>query len=189
MFNQIKDSSVPIKLHIGCGTKNLPGWKHFDIRKIDDHIDCVGTAGDLLQFADNSISEIYACHLLEHFGRHQVDAVLAEWSRFLTDGGVLHIAVPDFEAIIAEYGQHKDLPSILGLLYGGQNYEYNFHYICFDFSDLRTRLEKAGFTQISRYDWREFLPKDYDDFSRAYLPHMDFENGRLMSLNVVAKKA
>jgi len=50
-------------------------------------------------------------------------------------------------------------------------------------------LEKAGFTNISTYDWREFLPDDYDDYSRAYLPHMDFDSGRLMSLNMVARKA
>lgn len=58
-----------MKLHIGCGEKNLIGWKHFDVRKIDEHIDYVGTADDLSQFSDNSIDEIYACHLLEHFGR------------------------------------------------------------------------------------------------------------------------
>jgi len=177
-----------MKLHIGCGSRNLPGWKHFDIRKIDDHIDFVGTADDLSQFADNSIDEIYACHLLEHFGRHQVDNVLAEWTRVLVPGGVLRIAVPDFEAIVSEYMQNKELSSVLGLLYGGQNYAYNYHYVCFDFNDLKKRLEKAGLTQIKRYDWKEFLPADYDDYSRAYLPHLDFEKGRLMSLNVIARK-
>lgn len=58
-----------MKLHIGCGEKNLPGWKHFDVRKIDEHIDYVGNADDLSIFSDNSIDEIYACHLLEHFGK------------------------------------------------------------------------------------------------------------------------
>lgn len=76
-----------MKLHIGCGVKNLPGWKHFDIRNVDSHIDYVGSADDLSQFADNSIDEIYACHLLEHFGRHHVDDVLREWCRVLVRGG------------------------------------------------------------------------------------------------------
>jgi len=177
-----------MKLHVGCGAKNLPGWKHLDVRKIDDHIDFVGSADNLSQFADESISEIYACHLLEHFGRWKVDGVLTEWHRVLAPGGVLRIAVPDFEAVVAEYEQNRELSSVLGLLYGGQDYAYNFHYICFDFRDLKKRLENAGFSQVERYDWREFLPEDYDDFSRAYLPHMDFEHGRLMSLNVMARK-
>lgn len=104
-------------------------------------------------------------------------------------GGVLRIAVPDFEAIVSEYMENKRLSGVLGLLYGGQNYEYNFHYVAFDYEDLKKRLEAAGLTGVARYDWREFLPEGYDDYSRAYLPHMDFENGRLMSLNVIAKKA
>ena len=46
----------------------------------------------------------------------------------------------------------------------------------------------AGFSNVERYDWRDFLPPGYDDYSRSYLPHMDFDHGRLMSLNVVAVK-
>lgn len=76
----------------------------------------------------------------------------------------------------------------MGLLYGGQNYEFNFHYQVFDFLLLKNLLEKNGFRDVERYDWRDFLPDNFDDFSRAYLPHMDFEHGRLMSLNVVTVK-
>ena len=101
---------------------------------------------------------------------------------------MLRIAVPNFEAIVEEYMSSKNLELVMGLLYGGQNYEYNFHYQAYDFKRLSELLRRAGFSDIKRYDWREFLPKDYDDFSRAYLPHMDFEHGRLMSLNVVAVK-
>lgn len=79
-----------MKLHIGCGERNLPGWKHFDIRKIASHIDYVGTADDLSQFADNSVDEIYACHILEHFGRHKVDTVPREWTRVLVRGGTAY---------------------------------------------------------------------------------------------------
>lgn len=178
-----------MKLHIGCGERNLPGYKHLDIRKLDDHIDFVGAADDLSQFADNSIEEIYACHLLEHFGRNQIDRVLTEWNRVLTkNGGVLRIAVPDFEAVVAEYNEKHDLDKVMGLLYGGQNYEFNYHYVTFDFDTLKGHLESCGFTGVERYNWKEFLPENYDDCSRAYLPHMDFENGRQMSLNVIARK-
>ena len=29
---------------------------------------------------------------------------------------------------------------------------------------------------------------DNDDYSKYYLPHMDFEKGELMSLNIICKK-
>ncbi len=177
-----------MKLHIGCGPKNLPSWKHYDIRKIDDHIDYVGSADDLSIFADNSIEEIYACHLLEHFGRHKVDNVLREWFRVLVHKGTIHIAVPDFSAIVEVYNKNHNVQEVMGLLFGGQDYPNNFHYCTFDYTLLSEKLLTIGFVDIERYNWRDFLPEGYDDFSRAYLPHMDFQNGTLMSLNVKAIK-
>jgi hypothetical protein len=76
----------------------------------------------------------------------------------------------------------------MGLLYGGQDYEYNFHHVAFDFKFLEKHLTKVGFKNIRRYDWRKTRHKDYDDFSQAYIPHMDKEHGILMSLNVEAEK-
>jgi len=49
-----------------------------------------------------------------------------------------------------------------------------------------------GFKNIEKYNWWEFEPftndPEYDDFSAAYLPHLDKENGRLMTLNLKGKK-
>jgi hypothetical protein len=58
----------------------------------------------------------------------------------------------------------------------------------FDFATFRAGLEQAGFRDVRRYDWREadVGQAGIDDFSQAYLPHMDKENGRLMMLNVEA---
>ena len=55
---------------------------------------------------------------------------------------------------------------------------------------LRSGLEEAGFGNIRRYDWREtdIGKAGIDDYSQAYLPHMDKENGRLIALNVEADK-
>ena len=179
-----------MKLHIGCGERYLPGWKHLDARKFP-HVDYVTDKLDnLYMFADNSVAEIYACHVSEHFTRAEMirGKVLKEWYRVLEFGGVLRIAVPDFEAIVEEYLSSRNLELVMGLLYGGQNYKYNFYYQTYDFKRLSELLKAAGFSRVERYDWREFLPAGYDDYSRSYLPHMDFEHGRLMSLNVVATK-
>lgn len=175
---------------MGCGEKYLEGYKHLDARKFS-HVDYVtDDLSNLSMFEDNSVDEIYACHILEHFTRKDMDdgTILKEWYRILKKGGILRIAVPNFEAIVEEYLSSKNLELIIGLLYGGQDYEYNFHYQTFDFKRLSDLLNSVGFSEVKHYDWKDFLPSGYDDFSRAYIPHMDFENGRLMSLNVTAKK-
>jgi hypothetical protein len=86
------------------------------------------------------------------------------------------------------YQTSKELELIMGLLYGGQDADYNFHSVVFDFKYLKQLLEKVGFTQVERYDWSNTIHKSYDDFSQAYIPHMDKEHGILVSLNVEAKK-
>lgn len=176
-----------MKLHIGCGKKYLPGYKHLDVIPYE-HVDFECDARRLDMFADETVAEIYACHIVEHVERGEVAGVLREWWRVLKSGGVIRIAVPDFEAVTRAYMAGESLMSFQGLIYGGQTYDYNFHHVAFDLTLLRELLEDAGFTEIARYDWRDFLPSDYDDYSRAYLPHMDFDNGRLMSLNVMARK-
>lgn len=61
-----------MKLHVGCGERFLPGWKHLDARKFP-HVDYVTDKLDKLDmFADNSVEEIYACHVLEHFTRAEM---------------------------------------------------------------------------------------------------------------------
>ena len=63
--------------------------------------------------------------------------------------------------------------------------------MCYDYKLLSEGLASSGFSEIKRYNWKEFEPfvnSDYDDFSAAYLPHMDCENGRQMMLNIRATK-
>ncbi len=176
-----------MKLHLGCGKRFIPGFFHID--GIDGpHIDHVCSIDDLSFIEDNSIDLIYACHVAEHFKRARLPDVLKEWYRVLKKEGKLRLAVPDFEAIIKVYNKYKDLDLVIGPLYGGQNYLYNIHYNTFDFDSLNGYLERAGFNQVNRYDYRETEHSSIDDFSQAFIPHMDKENGILISLNVEAVK-
>ncbi len=175
------------KLHLGCGKKYIPGFIHVDLADYP-HIDYRRDVSDLSIFEDNSIELIYACHVLEHFKRYEVEKVLNEWHRVLVPSGILRLAIPDFEAVVLVYEKYKDIELVMGLLYGGQQYEYNFHHVLFDFKYLEKLLKKAGFKNIHRYDWRNTVHRDYDDYSQAYIPHMDKEHGVLMSLNVEGEK-
>jgi len=177
-----------IKLHLGCGIRYIPDFIHIDIRKFP-HIDYVTSVDKLDMFKDNSVDLIYACHLLEHFRRNQIENVLKEWYRVLKPGGILRLAVPDFEKLVEVYFKYKDLKLILGPLVGRQDYPESTHYVVFDFSTITEILKKVGFKNIHRYDWRKTIHKDYDDYSQAYIPHMDKEHGILISLNIEAKKS
>jgi len=176
-----------MKLHLGCGDKHIPGWVHIDVVP-GPHIQICHPIDRLPMLPDRCAEVIYACHVLEHFPRNEVHGVLVEWRRLLRPGGLLRVAVPDFEAAAARYMEHRDLNEVIGLLIGRQDYLYNFHYNIFDFETLRRTLEKAGFQSVARYDWRQTEHAWLDDYSQAYLPHMDKEGGRLMSLNVEATR-
>lgn len=178
------------KLHLGCGSRVLEGWIHVDAQQPpgDTHIQYLTTIDNLYMFDDNSVDEIYACHVLEHIGRKDVDTVFQEWQRVVRPGGKIRVSVPDWDAIVAEYNDSKSLDSITGLLCGGQRDRYDYHNMIFNFDTLSSRMSRHGFGSAHRYDWRDFLPAGCDDYSRCYLPHMDFDGGRLMSLNVVATK-
>jgi predicted SAM-dependent methyltransferase len=189
MSNKGKATSIFAhpKLHLGCGKRYIPGFVHVDQADYP-HVDFKCDVADLSRFESNTVELIYACHVLEHFKRDDVEQVLREWYRVLIPGGTIRIAVPDFEAVVKVYQKSKELELIMGLLYGGQDDPYNFHRVIFDFKYLKQLLQKVGFTNVERYDWRDTIHKSYDDFSQAYIPHMDKEHGILVSLNVEAKK-
>ena len=140
-----------IKLHLGCGERYLPGFCHIDIRKFP-HIDYVASIDKLDMFEDDSVNLIYASHLLEHFSRNKTEEVLKEWHRVLKRGGIIRLAVPDFEKLINVYQETKDIKLILGPLFGKQDYLENTHYMVFDYNLLSEVLEKVGFKNIRKWD-------------------------------------
>jgi predicted SAM-dependent methyltransferase len=186
------------KLHLGCGNRKINGYINIDIQK-SPSTDIVSDIIDL-PYDDNSIDLIYSCCVLEHFGRNNnlkffrntswID-VIKYWYKLLKPGGEIYICVPDFEAVCKEYLKNKDINKIIGITIGGQKNEEDLHGMIYDFKSLQTILDSVGFKNISRYKWQEFeafsQPK-YDDFSASYIPHMDFNNGRLMMLNIKAIK-
>lgn len=177
-----------IKLHLGCGNVRLPGYVNIDAQK-SAAAEKIGNVREL-DYADASVDMIYSCAVIEHFGRHEWKDVLSEWARVLKPGGLLRISTMDFEACVERYREKRHLPELLGLLIGGQKDNYDWHGMIFDYSVLAAGLEKTGFSNMRRYDWREteLGEKDIDDFSQAYLPHMDKDHGRLMMLNVEAER-
>jgi predicted SAM-dependent methyltransferase len=179
-----------MKIHIGCGKRFFPGWKHADIANYS-HIDFHNIID--LPCSDSSIDIIYSSHTLEYFDQHEVKNVLKEWHRVLKHGGVLRLAVPNFEAITKLYFSGMwPIENFIGPIYGriipeGQTNPI-FHKMTYDFNSLKNLLENIGFKNIKYWNWREVDHGQWDDCSQAYLPKMDKENGTLISLNLECEK-
>lgn len=173
-----------MKLHLGCGNRYIPGFVHIDVLELP-HIDHCCDVSDLGFITDNSVKLIYGCHVIEHFNIKKASDVLKEWYRILTPGGIIRLSVPDFKTCAELYLAGKaSLKQIHGPLMGGQTYLYNFHYSLFDEKKLTDLLTIIGFTNIHRWDWRNTEHATVDDYSQAYLPHMNKEHGTLISLNI-----
>ena len=178
-----------MKLHLGCGKRNFgPDWVHIDGANFP-HI--VSYDITKLSYEDNSADLIYSSHTLEYFDRFEVMDVLKEWNRVLKPGGILRIAVPDFQAMIKLYNEGYVLENFLGPLYGKMDMGdiKIYHKTCYDFNSLKIILENSGFNEIKLFDWRNTEHAHIDDHSQAYIPKMDKENGTLISLNVESIKS
>jgi phage pi2 protein 07 len=141
-------------------------------------------------FEKESIDEIYACHVVEHISRHDVQRLFTLFFNILKpDTGILRISVPDIEKSIQLYNSGVPLyPTLYGQFWGGQKNSFDYHTCGFDFKTINDFLLECNFKNVTRYDWKTFLPKDYDDYSKSYIPHMDFDNGINISLNIIAHK-
>lgn len=178
-----------VKLHLGCGGVYLDDYVNIDIN-LRPGVDLIADLRQL-PFPANSVDFIYSCNVIEHFRRNVWRRVLAHWADILKPGATMRISAPDFEQCVARYTEIGNVNELLGLIVGGQRDLYDWHGMVFDFALMKEGLEGAGFTNVRRYEWREtdLGQAGIDDYSQAYLPHMDKENGRLMMLNLEADKA
>lgn len=186
-----------IKLNLGCWTRDFgKDWIHIDggtFPHVHSH-DIVN-----LPFENESVDLIYASHVFEYFDREEGMQVLQKWYKKLKIGGILRIAVPDFESMAKLYIEKKiPLAKFLGPLYGKMSMDDNtiYHKTVYDFDSLKSCLECTGFKTIYNYDWKNTEHASFDDHSKSYYPHDSEaiktgnfnENHTLMSLNLEAIK-
>ena len=176
-----------VKLNLGCFKRKIPDFINIDIRE-DIRPDLIDDVFALEKIKNNSVDLIYACHVLEHADYAESEKALKRWHQVLKKGGVLRLAVPDMEAHFAHYFYHKDLRALHSTLWGSQRHPYDYHKNGWDFEKLKEDLTATGFKNIARYDWKDTEHFYIDDYSQSYYPHMDKEDGKLMSLNVEAVK-
>ncbi|MDA1280907.1 MAG: methyltransferase domain-containing protein [Chloroflexi bacterium] len=177
--------SDQIKVNLACGKRNIPGFVHIDSDAYD-HLDYQSDMGALPFFEDDAVDLIYCCHAFNYLDDDDASVALREWLRVLKPGGCLRLAVPDIEACMRAYLFSRDLTQIKRLTTGYYKGKGGviWHRAIYDEATLSGVLRANGFTDVARYDWRSTEHAEYDDYSQAYLPHMDKENGLLVSLNM-----
>jgi predicted SAM-dependent methyltransferase len=142
-----------IKLHIG-GQEKREGWAILDALPGPD-VDYVGNCNDLSFLDDNSCSEVYASHVLEHLGYNgELQNTLKGIHRVLKPGGRLRASVPDLD-VLCRIFVHPSLDEagrfhIMRMMFGGRTTEFDVHYAGLNFEILGRFLHEAGFRDIRR---------------------------------------
>lgn len=161
-----------LRVHIGCGGHELPGWIN-----VDNHPAPLAINLDWgLPLPSGSARFVFLAHLLEHlFHPVQSSRLLGEIRRVLAPGGVVRIVVPDIEKYLRAYAEGNDaffaerrrqrgLPDDLTnlesfLSYAGadptpdvwfENHKYGY-----DFTTLARALERSGFADVRRCGYQQ----------------------------------
>jgi predicted SAM-dependent methyltransferase len=175
------------KLHVGCGNVHLNDWCNVDVLATGS-TDLVCDITTLKDLPNSCVSQIYSCHVLEHFSTSMISEILINWYRVLKPGAELRISVPDLDAITKIYQTNLDHFQIPGhqpwiaLIYGGQKDQYDFHKTGFNYCWLKFILNEVGFVDVKRYENEPHFIEGVIDNSIAK------SFGEYISLNVVAIK-
>jgi len=141
-----------MKLHF-VGKQVKEGWKILNIQAAPG-VDYIGDISDLSQFANGSIEEIYASHVLEHARQPDIPATLEGLFRVLKWGGKLKVSLPDIDVLCkiiidpALSTEHRI--AYLGMVFGGQTDAYDYHYFGWTYDIMRHFCTEAGFGDVER---------------------------------------
>lgn len=145
----LKSKYKTIKLNLGCGEDLKEGYINCDLYPKNNkvrNVDC-----QFLPFADDSIDEILASHLIEHFPFPKIGPMLNEWFRALKHGGKLVLETPDAYHTYKTFVEKPDLRLMLyGHLHAFPMEPGNAHYFLFTEDQLFWMLQQAGFRKCRR---------------------------------------
>jgi predicted SAM-dependent methyltransferase len=161
----VRDLVGPIRLVVGSGGAEFPGWISTDISWWKGlYLDVTvpwGTRADMV-FADN---------VIEHLGLDGARAFLRNAHEALTPAGRIRIVTPDVEAAARIYLEDPDLTSSILESLREHHHQPAVHSVDllhavfhwwghsdgyqFDMRALTAELEAAGFADVTKFDMRE----------------------------------
>jgi len=145
-----------LKLNLGCGITMLDGYVNVDCIQ-NEHIkpDVKADIRKALPFDSNSVDEILASHVVEHFRVWEAKSILSEWRRILKPGGKLVIECPDLNKILKNFKDYPDRPDLnIWALFGDPHFteESMEHHWAYTPKMLGDILSEAGFSEIKEED-------------------------------------
>lgn len=136
------DNLNPLKLNVGCGRDIRSDHINIDNRELDG-VDVVADVMSL-PFESNSIDEIFASHLIEHFTERQLLDIVNYWYSLLKEGGSLILIAPNIEVMARDYASGKiSWDNLRRIFLGGQDYIGDFHFNAFSIDYLKDFFSKA----------------------------------------------
>ena len=145
------------KINLGCGIKTEKDYINIDLDR-GSKADIISSVVDLPFFADCTVKEIIAYHLIEHLSRQEFDQALLEWYRILEHGAKLVLECPDFYALCVEfikankvnrwYSYKETWHPLIAHFYGKQTSPLQLHKNGFTQERLKDILTKNGFIHI-----------------------------------------
>ena len=146
---------MEISLNIGCGAqilKDISGFKciNVDIRPLKS-VDIVCDVRHL-PFPAEHFEKILASDIIEHFPLSETENLLKEWSRVLKTGGHMKFRTPSLKWAVNYYKVTGDAKFVSYHIFGGQNYDTNFHYVIFDNVWLSSLCDKF---ELKTIDYKE----------------------------------
>jgi len=142
-------------LNVGCGERTFEEYPagntciNFDFRADLPGVDIVGNVQDLSQFEDGEFDYILASDIIEHFTIKEVPFILEEFYRVLTRYGIVEFRTPNLAWVAKHYMENRDAKFISYHVFGGQDYEGNFHKVIFDRYWLMSLCIERGFIEES----------------------------------------
>lgn len=136
-----------MRVNLGCGPDTRVGYVNADIREGVGDFTCDARE---LPWPDDSIEELLALDLLEHFPSSQTPAILREWHRVLDPAGILILRVPNLAALsVLIATEDAQVRLYIRNVYGGHRYgpegSLDAHHTGWTPALLEEDLRDAGF--------------------------------------------
>lgn len=101
-----------------------------------------------LPFENESVDEMLAVQLFEHFGRIEAEELLDYWWGLLKFGGSLRLHVPDILGIYKQFQKDNDEDWMIRQIFGSQKNEFGFHKFGYTEETLSQLLLKHHFKNV-----------------------------------------
>lgn len=152
LFEQKHKLTTELKLHLACGYEYFDDYINIDLYAPDDAKVDLRCDIRKLPYDDNTIDEIKAIHVIEHFHFKEFKDVLDEWYRVLKPGGKLILETPDLLSTCDAFvkGNEEFRISLYGHIFSMPWIPGQTHKFLFTENQLRGQLEWSKFQNVTR---------------------------------------